>query len=57
MTDANDYLIQQVTSRMDLFEIMDILVKEVEVDDIIESLRDLIIDSSDSFDEYLEDML
>lgn len=47
-----DYLIDQVYERMDPDEIVEVL--DVDLDVLIEALRDLIIDNSDRFIKHLE---
>lgn len=49
---SNDGLIYEITNRMDPDEIIEVL--GLDIDDLIEALRDHIIDNRRAFNDYLE---
>ena len=49
---SNDGLIAEVTARMDADEIVEVL--DLDIDVLIEALRDHIIDNREAFNDYLE---
>ena len=52
MTMSNDGLIDEVIARMDPDEIVEVL--DLDIDVLVEALRDHIIDNREKFNEYLE---
>jgi hypothetical protein len=52
MTMSNDGLIDEVMARMDADEIVEVL--DLDIDVLVEALRDHIIDNREKFNEYLE---
>ena len=49
---SNDGLIQEIASRMDADEIVEVL--DLDIDVLLEALRDHICDNRERFNEYLE---
>lgn len=49
---SNDGLIQEIAARMDADEIVEVL--DLEIDVLLEALRDHICDNRERFNEYLE---
>ena len=49
---SNDGLIWEITARMDADEIVEVL--DLDIDVLVEALRDHIIDNREKFNEYLE---
>lgn len=47
-----DYVIEQIEARMDSNEILEVL--DLEIDVLVETLRDHILDNIDRFVDYLE---
>ena len=52
MTMSNDGLIAEITARMDADEIVEVL--DLDMDLLVEALRDHIIDNRERFNDYLE---
>ena len=49
---SNDGLIDEIVARMDADEIVEVL--DLEIDVLVEALRDHIIDNRERFNDYLE---
>lgn len=49
----NDYLMERVLERMDIVETLDLLLRDYDHEVVLEALRDLIVDSKQSFKDYI----